>query len=194
MNLCRAFRHLSPLGLACLLGACTGGSSPPPAGHVPNPGDVAAVPLGQLAGGAGQSVAMLATPGPYAGNPQAIQAGKALYRQMNCAGCHAWNGTGNMGPDLTDKYWRYGGLPMQVFQSIHDGRSKGMPAWGQALPPAEIWKLVAYIQSLGGTMPASDYRHAHQGDTPGENVAPEARQPPATQPRPSGAADKGPNT
>lgn len=92
---------------------------------------------------------------------------------MNCAGCHAYNGTGNMGPDLTDAEWRYGGLPIEIYKTIRDGRPQGMPAWGAALPPAEIWKIVAFIQSLGGTVSVKDFEHARQGDQPGEQVAPE---------------------
>ena len=80
-----------------------------------------------------------------------------------------------MGPDLTDSEWRYGGLPIQVYKTIRDGRPQGMPAWGVALPPGDIWKLVAYIQSLGGTVSPKDYEHARQGDEPGELVAPEAQ-------------------
>jgi len=134
----------------------------------------AAVPLGQLAG-APYSVAALSTPNPDHANPQAIEQGKQLYIQMNCAGCHAYNGKGNMGPDLTDSEWRYGGLPVQIYQSIFAGRPQGMPSWGAALPPAEIWKLVAYIQSFGGSVAVSDYEHARQGDQPGEQVAPEVQ-------------------
>jgi mono/diheme cytochrome c family protein len=50
-----------------------------------------------------------------------------------------------------------------------------MPAWKRALPPDEIWKLVAYIQSLGGTVSVSNYEHARQGDRPGDLIAPEAQ-------------------
>jgi cytochrome c oxidase cbb3-type subunit 3 len=92
---------------------------------------------------------------------------------MNCAGCHAYNGKGNMGPDLTDTYWRYGGLPVEIYKSIGEGRPQGMPAWGAALPPEDIWKLVAYIESFGGSVSAKDYEHARQGDQPGEQIAPE---------------------
>ena len=53
-----------------------------------------------------------------------------------------------MGPDLTDSYWRYGGAPAQVFSSLLEGRPQGMPSWGKALPPTEIWKLVTYIASI----------------------------------------------
>lgn len=142
---------------------------------LPSAASVAAVPLGQVAGAPARTVAALSTPNPDHANPQAIEQGKQLYIQMNCAGCHAYNGKGNMGPDLTDTEWRYGGLPVQIYQSIFDGRPQGMPSWGAALPPAEIWKLVAYIQSLGGSVAVSDYKHARQGDQPGEQVAPEAQ-------------------
>ena len=33
-----------------------------------------------------------------------------------------------------------------------------MPAWNPALPPEEIWKLVAYVESLGGAYPACAVR------------------------------------
>lgn len=164
--------------LALALVACgksQGGSTTrPPAQGMPPADAVAQVPIGQMAG-AMTSPEVLSTPNPYAGNPHAVMEGKALYRKMNCAGCHAYGGAGNMGPSLIDTYWRYGGLPIQIYKSIHDGRPEGMPAWGDQLPPQDIWKLVAYIQSLGGSFPASDWQHAPQGDAKGENVAPEAQ-------------------
>jgi hypothetical protein len=39
-----------------------------------------------------------------------------------------------------------------------------MPAWKRALPPDQIWKLVAYIQSFGGATSPTDYQGALQGD------------------------------
>lgn len=69
-----------------------------------------------------------------------------------------------MGPNLTDTYWRYGGTPAQIYQSIAAGRPKGMPSWGKKLPAREIWQLTAYLQSLGGSFPAKDYQAAMQGD------------------------------
>ena len=61
---------------------------------------------------------------------------------MNCAACHGYDLKGGMGPDLTDTYWRYGGSPADIYKSIFEGRPQGMPAWGRALPPAMIWKVV----------------------------------------------------
>jgi mono/diheme cytochrome c family protein len=128
--------------------------------------------MGHVAGLTDSAALARSIPNPYVDNAQAIVAGKSLYIQMNCAGCHAYNAKGNMGPDLTDTYWRYGGLPAQIFQSIHDGRAQGMPAWGAALPPQEIWKLVAYIESLGGTFSVDGTPRNAQRP---ELVAPELR-------------------
>jgi cytochrome c oxidase cbb3-type subunit 3 len=134
----------------------------------------APVPLGQRAG-TGDSPMALSTPNPYEGNKQAAAEGKALYIRLNCPTCHSYDGSGNQGPDLTDTYWRYGGLPVQIYNSIHDGRPKGMPSWGEKVSSDDIWKLVAYVESFGGSFPASDWQHAPQGDVQGENEAPEAQ-------------------
>jgi cytochrome c oxidase cbb3-type subunit 3 len=69
-----------------------------------------------------------------------------------------------MGPDLTDTYWRYGGSPADIYKSIYEGRPQGMPAWGRALSPDVIWKLVAYIESKGGAFPGRLADVARQGD------------------------------
>jgi cytochrome c oxidase cbb3-type subunit 3 len=156
------------------LGACggsEGGSTPgPPASGLPSEDVVAAVPMDHVAGLTDSTALARSIRNPYAGNEQAIEAGHALYTKMNCAGCHAYNAKGNMGPNLTDTYWRYGGFPIDIYKSIHDGRAQGMPAWGSALPPQEIWKLVAYIQSLGGSFAVDgEPRNAQRS----ELVAPE---------------------
>jgi cytochrome c oxidase cbb3-type subunit III len=150
-----------------------GSATTPPASGFPATNAITAAPLGQVAGATG-NVKALSITNPFEGNPQAIEQGKQLYIKMNCAGCHAYNGKGNMGPDLTDTYWRYGGLPVEIYKSIEEGRPQGMPSWGAALPPEDIWKLVAYIESFGGSVSPKDWEHARQGDQPGEQIAPEA--------------------
>jgi cytochrome c oxidase cbb3-type subunit 3 len=150
-----------------------GGTATPPTTGIPQASLLAAIPLGQIAGALGSTAAM-STQNPYEGNRQAIEQGKKLYVSMNCAGCHAYNLQGNMGPDLTDAYWRYGGLPVQIYNTILEGRPQGMPSWGRTLTPDDIWKLVAYIQSFGGVESAARWDHARQGDQAGERVAPEA--------------------
>ncbi|MDQ6646027.1 MAG: c-type cytochrome [Pseudomonadota bacterium] len=165
-----------PIGavLALVLAACghsEGGSTAgAPAAGLPSSDMMAAVPMGSLAGGANRTALAQSIRNPYAGNAQAVAEGATLYIRLNCAGCHAYNAKGNMGPNLTDTYWRYGGLPVDVYKSIADGRAQGMPAWGAALPPQDIWKLVAYIQSLGG-MQATDLTPRNQQGK--ERIAPE---------------------
>jgi cytochrome c oxidase cbb3-type subunit 3 len=164
------------LVIACataLVAACdkSRGGSTVAAPPQPEPGVDAliSVPLGDVAGAA-QSTLAAQFPNPYANDPQAVQQGKELFVKMNCAGCHGYGATGNMGPNLTDGYWRYGGVPASIFNSIYQGRPQGMPAWNPALPPQEIWKVVAYIQSLGGSLAPSQYQAGLQGDKQGENV------------------------
>jgi len=101
---------------------------------------------------------------PYGGSDAAVEEGRFLYIRMNCAYCHAFDGTGGMGPDLTDNQWRYGSSDVDVFNTIYRGRAKGMPAWGPVLTEDQIWKLVAYIRALGGAA-GSRYAGAHSDHT-----------------------------
>ena len=87
------------------------------------------------------------TPNPLAGSGDAVEAGHVLFGKMNCAGCHAYDLTGGMGPDLTDAVWLYGGKPGEIFHTIADGTPRGMPAWKDKLTSDQIWQLVSYIQS-----------------------------------------------
>jgi cytochrome c oxidase cbb3-type subunit 3 len=87
------------------------------------------------------------TPNPFEGKPDAVAAGHDLFGKMNCAGCHAYDLTGGMGPDLTDASWLYGGKPGEIFHTISEGTPRGMPAWKDRLTPDQIWQVVSYIQS-----------------------------------------------
>ena len=130
----------------------------PPLG-LRNEGTIATVPLGDLAGGAQSNVAGGIT------NPQAqdAQAGRELFVKLNCADCHGFTAKGG-----------YGGTPAQLFKSIYEGRPKGMPAWGAALSPNDIWQLVAYILILwaAASLPAT-IKAAMQGDGASDLVTPE---------------------
>ena len=197
----RRLAAMAILGSAALVASCgrSGGGSTVASPTQPEPGATAVgdVPLGDVAGAA-QSTLAAQFPNPYGNDPQAVQQGHDLFIKMNCAGCHGYGAKGAIGPNLTDGYWRYGGVPASIFNSIYQGRPQGMPAWNPALPPQDIWKIVAYIQSLGGSYPASQYQAALQGDHKGDNVAPEvaATLPPdhaASAPEPMGAAAHAPS-
>jgi cytochrome c oxidase cbb3-type subunit 3 len=85
---------------------------------------------------------------PVEGNAEAIQRGMGYFNMFNCAGCHAANGGGGMGPALSNRFFIYGGAPDNIYLSIYQGRPNGMPSWGAMLPENIIWDLVAYIQSI----------------------------------------------
>lgn len=169
MNAHRLTGLLAAAVAAALLAGCDRyqGGSTAGAAMTAQPGAeaITAVPLGDVAG-ATQSTLAAQLPNPYADDPQAVQQGHELFIKMNCAGCHGYGAKGGMGPDLTDRYWRYGGVPATIFNSIYQGRPQGMPAWNPALPPQDIWKIVGYIQSLGGAYRADQYQDWLQGDQP----------------------------
>lgn len=130
---------------------------------LPPDSTLASIPLGDLAGATPNRLATTID-NPYANNQGAVEEGKQLFAQMNCVGCHGYDAKGGMGPDLTDAYWRYGGAPAEIYKSIYEGRPEGMPAWGAAVPHDQIWKIVAYIQSLGGAFPARMAESGLQGN------------------------------
>jgi cytochrome c oxidase cbb3-type subunit 3 len=86
-------------------------------------------------------------PNPFEGKADAAEAGHVLFGKMNCAGCHAYDLTGGMGPDLTDTSWQYGGKPGEIYHTIAEGTPRGMPAWKDKMTVDEIWQVVSYIQS-----------------------------------------------
>jgi cytochrome c oxidase cbb3-type subunit 3 len=87
--------------------------------------------------------------GPYDDNAYAISEGKTLFSAMNCAGCHAYGG-GSIGPALMDDEWIYGSEPENIFATIVEGRPNGMPAFRGRLQNYQVWRLVAYVRSIGG--------------------------------------------
>ncbi len=82
-----------------------------------------------------------------------LEEGKQIYLQ-NCAACHLADGGGSVGPNLTDEYWIYGCDIKDVYKTILNGTSKGMPAW-KHLGADKIQKVASYVLSLQGTKPAN---------------------------------------
>ncbi|HET8833085.1 MAG TPA: c-type cytochrome [Gemmatimonadales bacterium] len=111
---------------------------------------------------------------PYTGDKAAIMAGRRLFTGMNCAGCHSGYAGGGMGPSLRDSLWIYGNGDAQIFSSIAEGRPYGMPAWAGRLQDDQIWRLVAYIRTLGtGNEPVKPPTPSHEV-SPGPTGGPRA--------------------
>jgi cytochrome c oxidase cbb3-type subunit 3 len=85
---------------------------------------------------------------PFEGNPQRVAEGSKLFIAYNCLDCHGDGGSGAIGPSLQDGRWHFGGTPGDIFQSIYEGRPDGMPSWGGRIPDDQIWRLVAYVETL----------------------------------------------
>jgi len=76
-------------------------------------------------------------------------AGGALFQQY-CVACHGVGGEGNPllgAPALNDAAWNYGGERADVAQSIADGRTGLMPAFGARLDETQIRLLTAWLKS-----------------------------------------------
>lgn len=102
----------------------------------------------------------------------AISAGKTIF-ETNCVACHAADGGGGVGPNLTDEYWLHGGSIKEVFSVVKFGViEKGMIPWQDQLSPEEMQQVSSYILTLKGTTPANP--KAPQGEQystdPGETA------------------------
>ncbi len=80
--------------------------------------------------------------------------GKATFQQ-NCVACHRADAGGQIGPNLTDDHWIFGGSIKNLFHTITNGGrdGKGMVAWKGTLKPTEIQQVASYVLSLQGSNP-----------------------------------------
>lgn len=92
----------------------------------------------------------------------ALGSGKSIF-EGNCAACHAADGGGGVGPNLTDEFWIHGGSINDIFKVVKYGVvEKGMIPWQDQLSPEEIQNVSSYIMTLVGTTPANP--KAAEGD------------------------------
>jgi cytochrome c oxidase cbb3-type subunit III len=132
------------------------------------PGETTGVIDTALTPGVGRSLTTLdPRAAKYYDNADAVNTGKRLFAQYNCAGCHS-NGGGGMGPSLMDDEWIYGGRLEQIHQTLVEGRPNGMPAWGQKVPDEQLCQIAAYVRSM--SLPAT--LAAQNGATPAQSPAP----------------------
>lgn len=83
----------------------------------------------------------------------ALTNGEGNY-QKYCVSCHAKDGGGLVGPNLTDQYWIHGGSVRDVYMTIKNGvPSKGMISWQLVFTPKQIQELSSYVLTLQGTKP-----------------------------------------
>ncbi|WP_196889701.1 cbb3-type cytochrome c oxidase N-terminal domain-containing protein [Aureivirga sp. CE67] len=85
-----------------------------------------------------------------------IEAGKKIFN-ANCAACHAVDGGGGIGPNLTDNHWVLGGGFNNIYNTITNGGrpGKGMIAWKNSLDQEQRQQVASYVLTLKGTKPAN---------------------------------------
>ena len=87
-----------------------------------------------------------------AGNQEAAARGAEVFASQ-CVACHGDGGTGNqegMTPLRPDAIWLYGGEKASIVETVSNGRSGVMPAWGGRLDEGTINALTLFVYSLGG--------------------------------------------
>ena len=83
-------------------------------------------------------------------NIEMVKAGQDIFL-TTCAACHGEDAKGNQevgAPNLTDKYWVYGGDLQTIIASIHGGRQGHMPTWDERLSETDIKILALYVDTL----------------------------------------------
>jgi cytochrome c oxidase cbb3-type subunit III len=79
-------------------------------------------------------------------DPAALGSGKQTF-EANCAVCHK-DGSGDIGPNLTDNFWIYGNDIKTVFGTIKNGTTNGMPEHASKLNPIQLQQVASYVLSL----------------------------------------------
>jgi mono/diheme cytochrome c family protein len=87
---------------------------------------------------------------PYTGNADAIKAGRTLYLQYGCSGCHGVGGGGGMGPPLvTDHKWKFGSDDETLYKLIKGQiDAQTMPKIFGNMQDEEVWKILAFVRSI----------------------------------------------
>jgi mono/diheme cytochrome c family protein len=92
---------------------------------------------------------------PFAGKPEMVAEGRALYFKVGCQGCHGGGGGGGMAAPLIDDIWKFGSDDETLFKLIKGQiPQQTMPTVYNALPDDDVWKMLAFIRSVYAGDPA----------------------------------------
>jgi cytochrome c oxidase cbb3-type subunit 3 len=80
--------------------------------------------------------------------PAVVAEGEKIFKDpARCAMCHKPDGSGNIGPNLTDDMWIYGCKPMDIYTTILKGRPRGMLAH-ESFGTQFVQRSTAYVLSI----------------------------------------------
>jgi len=79
-----------------------------------------------------------------------LQMGQKIYK-MRCYSCHGADGKGSIGPNLTDKFWKYVNSEQDLIDAIANGKEGTMMmAYKDYLSPEELKAVTLYVKALQG--------------------------------------------
>jgi cytochrome c oxidase cbb3-type subunit III len=85
-----------------------------------------------------------------ANDPSVIVKGRELYT-AKCASCHAAEGQGLIGPNLTDRYQMHGTSRLDIFKTVRAGvPGTAMLAWGEQMPAADVVAVSTFVIAMRG--------------------------------------------
>jgi cytochrome c oxidase cbb3-type subunit 3 len=91
----------------------------------------------------------------YLYEPSWLKVGQAVFK-ANCVSCHASDGGGLVGPNLTDEEYKNVKDIGDILTVLQKGANAGaMPAWNNRLSTNEIVLVSSYVASLRGTTPST---------------------------------------
>lgn len=84
-------------------------------------------------------------------DPSIVANGKQVYTNR-CASCHADNGRGLIGPNLTDGFQMHGASRMDILKTVRQGvPGTAMLAWGEQMSPQEVIAVTSFVVTLRNT-------------------------------------------
>ncbi len=84
-----------------------------------------------------------------------LKDGKSIFTSI-CTSCHRADGGGDIGPNLTDEYWKHGGSMTDIYKVVKNGvTGTNMVAWGGTMSPEKMRNVSSYLLTLQGTKPVN---------------------------------------
>lgn len=81
-------------------------------------------------------------------SPDMLKRGQEIFI-ATCASCHKEDGSGLIGPNLTDANQKHGTTRKDIFMTVQNGvPNTAMVPWSAQLKPAEVVAVAAYVATL----------------------------------------------
>ncbi|MBX3157695.1 MAG: c-type cytochrome [Deltaproteobacteria bacterium] len=79
-----------------------------------------------------------------------VEHGHAVFR-TRCVACHKEDGSGHIGPNLTDNFQIHGSTRLDIFKTVRGGApGTSMIAWSEQLPASDVFAVAIYASTLRG--------------------------------------------